>query len=237
MAGVGGGVGYAYGITNIEYTEFKRLGIQDEAQCEGSQLSVFPANTNVLYLGLKVCDPPTTPADVALSYVDVTVVPNVALMSGNDCILDSSMRRWHVQCCMKIQHFDAHQRRMMNTTKAVATGSESRVLSCVVQAAEAAVRAGAEGDGGAALPGLIFNGSKCVEEPDLNGGPATLVPAGRLECTMQVSMRSFHTRAFVTECGAACVRSPSRLGGLVVALRQMHGARVVCLVCIGNHVC
>lgn len=101
----GGGVEYAYGITNIEYTEFKRLGIQDEAQCEGSQLSVFPANTNVLYLGLK--------------------------------------------------------------------------------AAEAAVRAGAEGDGGAALPGLIFNGSKCVEEPDLGGGPATLVPAGRLECTMQ----------------------------------------------------
>lgn len=52
----GGGVGYAYGITNIEYTEFKQLGIRDEAQCEGSHLSVFPANTNVLYLGLKVCD-------------------------------------------------------------------------------------------------------------------------------------------------------------------------------------
>ncbi len=50
----GGGYGYEYGITNIEYTEFKRLGIQDEAQCEGSQLSVFPANTNVLYLSLKV---------------------------------------------------------------------------------------------------------------------------------------------------------------------------------------
>jgi hypothetical protein len=50
----GGGLGYAYGITNIEYTEFKRLGIRDEAQCEGSHLSVFPANTNVLYLGLKV---------------------------------------------------------------------------------------------------------------------------------------------------------------------------------------
>ena len=47
-------MGYEYGVTNIEYTEFKRLGIQDEAQSEGSQLSVFPANTNVLYLGLKV---------------------------------------------------------------------------------------------------------------------------------------------------------------------------------------
>lgn len=54
------------------------------------------------------------------------------------------------------------------------------------QAAEAAVRAGAQGDGGAALPGLIFNGSKCVQEPDPDGGPPRSVPAGRLECTMQV---------------------------------------------------
>ena len=51
-------------MTNIEYTEFKRLGIADEAQCEGSALSVFPANTNVLYLDLKACPlplPPTPP--------------------------------------------------------------------------------------------------------------------------------------------------------------------------------
>ena len=40
-------------MTNIEYTEFKRLGIQDEAQAGGSRLSVFPANTNVLYVNLK----------------------------------------------------------------------------------------------------------------------------------------------------------------------------------------
>lgn len=50
------------------------------------------------------------------------------------------------------------------------------------------MRAGAEGDGGGALPGLIFNGSKCVEEPDPAGGPARSVPAGRLECTMQVRL-------------------------------------------------
>lgn len=59
-------------------------------------------------------------------------------------------------------------------------------IVCNLQAAEAAVRAGATGDGGAALPGLIFNGSKCVEEPDPAGGPPRSVPAGRLECTMQV---------------------------------------------------
>ena len=44
---------YEYGITNIEYTEFQRLGICDEAQAGGSRLSKFPANTNVLYVGLK----------------------------------------------------------------------------------------------------------------------------------------------------------------------------------------
>ena len=53
-AGGRDGYGYEYAVTNIEYTEFKRLGIQDEAQAGGSQLSVFPANTNVLYVNLKV---------------------------------------------------------------------------------------------------------------------------------------------------------------------------------------
>lgn len=47
---------YEYGITNIEYTEFKRLGIRDEAQSEGSHLSVFPANTNLLYLSLQAAE-------------------------------------------------------------------------------------------------------------------------------------------------------------------------------------
>jgi hypothetical protein len=46
-------VAFEYGITNIEYTEFQRLGICDEAQAGGSQLSKFPANTNVLYVGLQ----------------------------------------------------------------------------------------------------------------------------------------------------------------------------------------
>ncbi|KAG1679276.1 hypothetical protein FOA52_009306 [Chlamydomonas sp. UWO 241] len=46
---------YAYNLTNIEYTEFDRLGITDcaaEGAPGAAQLSVFPANTNVLYVGL-----------------------------------------------------------------------------------------------------------------------------------------------------------------------------------------
>lgn len=41
-----------YGITNVEYTEFERLGINDQASDCGSGHSVFPANTNILYVGL-----------------------------------------------------------------------------------------------------------------------------------------------------------------------------------------
>ncbi len=44
---------YAYNVTNLEYTEFERYGICDEC-AEGSEFSRFPANTNVLYVSLKV---------------------------------------------------------------------------------------------------------------------------------------------------------------------------------------
>ncbi|PNH08896.1 hypothetical protein TSOC_004536 [Tetrabaena socialis] len=44
---------YEYGVTNVEYTEFERLGLSDEAVSANSKTSVFPANTNVLYVGLR----------------------------------------------------------------------------------------------------------------------------------------------------------------------------------------
>jgi hypothetical protein len=49
----GGRWAYEYGVTNVEYTEFERLGLSDEAVSAGSKTSVFPANTNVLYVGLQ----------------------------------------------------------------------------------------------------------------------------------------------------------------------------------------
>ena len=44
---------YSYRVTNVEYTEFSRLGIEDKGASEGSEHSAFPANTNVLFLGLS----------------------------------------------------------------------------------------------------------------------------------------------------------------------------------------
>jgi len=54
------------------------------------------------------------------------------------------------------------------------------------QAAEGAVEAGVAAGGGAALPGLIFNGKKTVSWIDASTGLACSQPAGRMECTMQV---------------------------------------------------
>lgn len=41
----------------MEYTEFDRLGVADEC-LEGSQYSRYPANTNVLYIGLAASSCP-----------------------------------------------------------------------------------------------------------------------------------------------------------------------------------
>ncbi|KAK9801940.1 hypothetical protein WJX73_008251 [Symbiochloris irregularis] len=95
---------HTYNVTNVEYTEFEKLGISDEC-AEGSGYSRFPANTNVLYVGLR--------------------------------------------------------------------------------AAALAVKAGIAAGGGAALPGMIFNGKKQVSYTDAASGEQHSVRAGRLECTMQ----------------------------------------------------
>eukprot|EP01026_Neomeris_dumetosa_P024099 TRINITY_DN2017_c1_g1_i1.p1 TRINITY_DN2017_c1_g1~~TRINITY_DN2017_c1_g1_i1.p1 ORF type:complete len:606 (-),score=95.75 TRINITY_DN2017_c1_g1_i1:304-2121(-) len=53
IVGQNGKTQYEYGVTNVEYTEFERLGVQDEAIDDQSGLSKFPANTNVLYVDLN----------------------------------------------------------------------------------------------------------------------------------------------------------------------------------------
>ena len=44
---------WSYGISNVEYTVLAQHGISDEPVAPGSTESAFPANTNVLYIGLK----------------------------------------------------------------------------------------------------------------------------------------------------------------------------------------
>ena len=54
----GSGFEYAYNVANVEYTEFERLGITDEAAVGGAHSSL-PANTNILYVSLKVSSSPS----------------------------------------------------------------------------------------------------------------------------------------------------------------------------------
>lgn len=67
-----------------------------------------------------------------------------------------------------------------------------------VQAAELAVRAGVEAGGGAALPGMILNTSKMTTYTDVATGQEHSVPAGRMECTMQVMLRHTSMHMFLT---------------------------------------
>ena len=60
--------------------------------------------------------------------------------------------------------------------------------------------AGVAAGGGAALPGLIFNGKKEVEVRDAVSGALSRVRAGRLECTMQNLVDSLVQRFPETVC-------------------------------------
>ena len=72
-----------------------------------------------------------------------------------------------------------------------------------VQAAELAVRAGVEAGGGAALPGMILNTSKTISYTDAESGQEHSMPAGRMECTMQVRLHP-HTHVYLPLC---CINS------------------------------
>ncbi len=45
--------GFEYGITNIEYTDFAKNGIEDLPETAGGKYSIFPSNTNILFVDLN----------------------------------------------------------------------------------------------------------------------------------------------------------------------------------------
>lgn len=79
-----GRVEHAYNVTNVEYTEFEKQGICDVPAAPGSQYSCFPANTNVLYVGLKVL---TSPCTFPTLHVHVLAQPVVARLFAQDRLL------------------------------------------------------------------------------------------------------------------------------------------------------
>ncbi|KAL4457941.1 hypothetical protein ABPG75_012806 [Micractinium tetrahymenae] len=71
---------YWYRVTNMEYTEFERLGIVDSSVDDASNHSVFPANTNVLYVGLPAVER-TVRASMAAGTTEA-VLPGMILNLG-----------------------------------------------------------------------------------------------------------------------------------------------------------
>lgn len=47
---------YTYKVSNVEYTDFKRRGIEDAPEKKGSPFSRFPANTNILFANLSAVE-------------------------------------------------------------------------------------------------------------------------------------------------------------------------------------
>jgi len=78
------------------------------------------------------------------------------------------------------------------------------------------VRAGVEAGGGAALPGMILNTSKKTTYTDATSGQEHCVPAGRMECTMQVSCLPAYCchvwfDPLMSDCGVTCSQNSDSL--------------------------
>lgn len=131
-------------MTNVEYTEFERLGMADASIDEASTQSVFPANTNVLYVGLQV-GARAAPAKAACTR------------------LRRSMRVWCAAAEGDISDCDGIAG-MLHLVLSCPSGWSAR--KCVAplltrQAVERAVRGSmAAGSTDAVLPGMILNTAK-----------------------------------------------------------------------------
>lgn len=71
------------GISNIEYTEFSRLGIVDAPRHPDTSVSLFPCNTNVLYVDLEAAESAVRSGDGALPGMILNLKKKVGII-GRD---------------------------------------------------------------------------------------------------------------------------------------------------------
>lgn len=97
---------YSYRVTNVEYTEFERLGIEDKGLSENSEHSAFPANTNVLFLGLPKIEAKIKEG-VALGTTDA-VLPGMILNLKKESVhidvvtgVEKKCRAGRLECTMQ----------------------------------------------------------------------------------------------------------------------------------------
>ena len=80
------------GVSNVEYTDFKAHGIEDQPEREGSSYSKFPANTNILFVDLeaisRACEEEPLPGKL-LNFKNGVTVDGKNIISGR---LESTMQ-------------------------------------------------------------------------------------------------------------------------------------------------
>lgn len=88
---------HEYTISNVEYTEFSKRGLEDTPQSSGSSYSQFPANTNILFVDIekiqKILEKNPLPGQILNCKNDVpTVDPNGVLLQKKGGRLESTMQ-------------------------------------------------------------------------------------------------------------------------------------------------
>lgn len=77
------GEGYEYSITNVEYTEFQQMGIQDVPKEPGSPYSQFPANTNILFAKIDVLEEATRRCPIPGMLVNMKSTVDISNSDGS----------------------------------------------------------------------------------------------------------------------------------------------------------
>ena len=82
--------GYQYLITNVEYTDFEKIGIQDSPEKPGSGFSRFPANTNILFADLNAVQKALLQSCIPGPIINMKSIPSVKIEAGRlECTMQN----------------------------------------------------------------------------------------------------------------------------------------------------
>lgn len=84
------GEGYQYLITNVEYTDFEKIGIQDVPEKPGSGFSRFPANTNILFADLNAVQKALLHSSLPGPIINMKAIPSTNIEAGRlECTMQN----------------------------------------------------------------------------------------------------------------------------------------------------
>lgn len=81
---------YEYLITNVEYTDFEKIGIQDTSEKPGSGFSRFPANTNILFADLNAIQKALQQSSIPGPIINIKTIPSTNIEAGRlECTMQN----------------------------------------------------------------------------------------------------------------------------------------------------